>query len=364
MDVIARAEEQAAQAFGHGIDRALATFRWLTIGWATIGVLIGRQHLDRPLLAIGALALAIGFTGLTTMLLGRRSPLLGHPALIAVELIIGAITLLADGAAFDAARAQSLPWAWPAAGIIAAGITLGARAGAASAVILGFASYLGDARTSQSEWGVAASSKAALYVLAGVVAAYVARRLREAEVEITAAKARAEVARTLHDGVLQTLAVVQRRSTDRELAALAREQEHDLREYLFGIKAEPRSLAIALHESANAAHARYGISVEVVTADDLPRLEPAQVEALAGAVSEAVTNAAKHGEASRVVVYAEPTDDGVFCSVKDDGVGFDPEDVTLGQGIDGSIRDRLDEIGGSAHIRSQPGRGTEVQLTI
>jgi signal transduction histidine kinase len=90
-----------------------------------------------------------------------------------------------------------------------------------------------------------------------------------------------------------------------------------------------------------------------------------KTHALTGAVTEALTNAAKHGGASKVVVYVEPTDDdGVFCSVKDDGSGFDPETVPAGVGLDQSIRARLAEVGGEAEVVSRPGRGTEVRLTV
>ena len=110
------------------------------------------------------------------------------------------------------------------------------------------------------------------------------------------------MARTLHDGVLQTLAIVERRATDPALARMAREQERELREYLFGAA---RATAGADHADTDvgpplrAAAARcedhFGSRVQVVVADDLPDLPPANVAALAGAAAEAMVNAGKHG---------------------------------------------------------------------
>jgi signal transduction histidine kinase len=91
------------------------------------------------------------------------------------------------------------------------------------------------------------------------------------------------------------------------------------------------------------------------------------VHAVAGAVREAVTNAAKHGSPSKVVVFAEVDDDGgLFVSVHDDGRGFDPAtsaDAT-GVGIALSIRQRLEQVGGRVEIDSAPGLGTEVKLWV
>ena len=168
-------------------------------------------------------------------------------------------------------------------------------------------------------------STAVLYALAGGAQGLAASRLRSAELEVADARAREAIARTLHDGVLQTLAIVQRRSTDRDLARLAHEQERELREYLFGTPVSVGSggdLGHALRAAAARFEDRYGAAARVVSPTTCPPVDADVCDALASAVSEALTNAGKHGGAQTVTVYAEPDDGRVFCSVKDDGVGL------------------------------------------
>jgi signal transduction histidine kinase len=202
-----------------------------------------------------------------------------------------------------------------------------------------------------------------IYALGGAVAGFFAIKLREAEREVAATQAREEVARTLHDGVLQTLAVIQRRSDDPELRSLARDQERDLRLFLTGATRPAVDLLAALRTAAATVERRQGMRTEVVTVGDLPALPDEVVAALAGAVSEALTNAAKHGDADRAIVYVEPQDDGgLFCSVKDDGAGFDPATTTDGMGLARSIRGRVEDVKGRVEVDSRPGGGTEVRL--
>jgi signal transduction histidine kinase len=79
-----------------------------------------------------------------------------------------------------------------------------------------------------------------------------------------------------------------------------------------------------------------------------------------------LTNAAKHSGASRVFVYAEPSDDDgtVFCSVRDDGCGFEFEPALVGEGLRRSIHGRIDDAGGRVEVESKRGRGTEVRLWV
>jgi len=174
------------------------------------------------------------------------------------------------------------------------------------------------------------------------------------------------VAVKLHDGVLQTLAVIQRRSDDPELVDLAHEQDRDLRDYLAGSRSAQPGLTASLRNAAALYERRHGARAEVVIADDIVEPDPDVIEAVAGAVGEALANAGKHSGAERVVVYAEPDDGpgatGLFVSVKDNGIGFDVDAVNERIGMRDSIRSRIESIGGRVEISSRPGRGTEVRL--
>jgi anti-sigma regulatory factor (Ser/Thr protein kinase) len=90
-----------------------------------------------------------------------------------------------------------------------------------------------------------------------------------------------------------------------------------------------------------------------------------QVEALAGAVREAVTNARKHANASHVVVRVERGEDGhTAVTVTDDGIGIDLEraEQGTGLGVKGSIVGRMKRVGGHASLEGAPGGGTLVTL--
>jgi signal transduction histidine kinase len=185
--------------------------------------------------------------------------------------------------------------------------------------------------------------------------------LADVESSLAVARQREDLARALHDGVLQTLSVVQRRSTDTELAALARRQELELRGYLFGMPNDD-SLLVSLRDVARRHEAVMGTRVTVVCPDDIDGVDNDLVDALRGAVTEALTNAAKHGDARTAIVYVERTDSRVFVSVKDDGVGFDPRSITEGVGLTRSIRGRMADVRGRVEVVSTEGSGSEVRL--
>ena len=107
----------------------------------------------------------------------------------------------------------------------------------------------------------------------------------------------------------------------------------------------------------------YDLDIKVsVVVDDDHTPTPEVVAAIAGATRECLTNAAKHAEASRVIVFSEDCDGVVYVSIRDDGKGFDPSVLTDRAGLSGSVKRRMADIGGRVTIESKPGSGTEVQL--
>jgi signal transduction histidine kinase len=80
-------------------------------------------------------------------------------------------------------------------------------------------------------------------------------------------------------------------------------------------------------------------------------------------VQEALTNAAKHGGATRASVAVVEDDDKLSLTVSDDGAGFDPGAVTAGFGLAG-MRERAELLGGDLSVRSAPGQGTTISAAL
>ncbi len=176
---------------------------------------------------------------------------------------------------------------------------------------------------------------------------------------------RADMAAHLHDSVLQTLALIQKHAGNgRTVATLARAQERDLRSWLYGDQPAPdQSVAAALRAAAAEVEDGHGVPVEVVTVGDVPVSE--RLHPLVLAAREAMVNAARHSGADQVDVYAECTGRAVEVFVRDRGRGFDqaavPEDR---HGVRDSIEDRMRRHRGTALVRTAPGEGTEVRLSM
>ncbi len=176
---------------------------------------------------------------------------------------------------------------------------------------------------------------------------------------------RAEMAAHLHDSVLQTLALIQRSDDPARMSILARHQETELRDWLFGnAPLEGADLfSTALKDAARKVEADHQVPVDVVVVGDHTLNE--STRALLGAANEAMVNAAKHSGAERISLYFEAENGSLAVYVTDQGRGFQPAGVAGDRrGIAESIRARVERAGGEAHIDSEPGEGTEVILRM
>ena len=202
-------------------------------------------------------------------------------------------------------------------------------------------------------------------LLLGPWIARVAQSAAEERRERIRAQEREAMAAHLHDSVLQTLALIQRTADDpRRTASLARQQEHELRAWLFGVSGTGgTTFASALRAMAVEVEQRHDVRVDVVTVGDTVLGDI--TTALVAAAREACVNAAKHSGVQDVSVYAEVGAASIECFVRDRGRGFDRSQQAADRhGITQSIEARLERMGGTAVIESAPGQGTEVHLSV
>lgn len=198
----------------------------------------------------------------------------------------------------------------------------------------------------------------------------IARDLAEERRARIRAEERADMAARVHDSVLQTLAMIQRRADQpQQVIQMARAQERELRAWLFDGRApgsldgEDMTLASGIRLIQQEVEAQHGVPVEAVTVGDCELDD--DLRALLAAAREATVNAAKWSGADVVSLFAEVEPGEVSLFVRDRGRGFDPDAVPEDRkGLAESIHGRMTRRGGSASVRSTPGQGTEVSLTI
>ena len=218
--------------------------------------------------------------------------------------------------------------------------------------------------------GGAALAMAAVVVVFGPWWLTLVRDLMSERQARAVAEERAQMAAHVHDSVLQTLALIQRSADDpRQVVHLARSQERELRSWLFEgrppgtVAGDARTLTEGIGAIQRQVEADHGITVHAVVVGECDLTK--ELRALLDATREATVNAAKWSGAPQVSLYAEVDRDTVTLYVRDRGRGFDPDTVPGDrQGIALSIRARLARFGGSAVIRSSPGSGAEVEMSV
>ena len=193
---------------------------------------------------------------------------------------------------------------------------------------------------------------------------------------------RARLARELHDSVAQALygitlgAKTARATLGRDeprtrasldyTIRLAEGGVSEMKALLFSLRPdalEEGGLVAALGQNAHALEARHGLTVHADLPSE-PSLSPSGQAAAYRVAQEALHNVVKHARAQTVWLAVREEGGLVILNIRDDGGGFDPATLpggTLGQR---SMRERAQGVGGTLSVRSTPGAGTAVTLTL
>jgi signal transduction histidine kinase len=370
--------------------RALSVVRVVVLGFALAVNLAKWDGLSRPWVAALALAVMAGWTAVASWAYDRperRSPvLLGVDLGLAVVLIL--LTLAVQSPAQRAEHLSTLPSFWVMAAVLAWGVHWGWPGGLVAAAAVSVADLAIRTEISQTNIG-----NVFLLMVGGPVVGYTTGLLKQmaaarARAERAAARAveRARLARVVHDGVLQVLALVQRRARElggeaAELGRLAGEQELALRRL---VQQESRSDAADAYPAGTAAGAESDAGSDLARA--LTELESAtttvsapaspvplpgnQVAELCAVVRAALANVDQHvGADAPAWVLLEDLGDTVVVTVRDAGPGISPGRLAAAAaegrlGVSESICGRMRDLGGTASLVTAPGQGTEWELSV
>ena len=346
--------------------RAIAVYRLAALLYAAASMAAYADTYRRPALGVAVLAGMAVWTGFAAYLYAdrrrRRWPLLTLDLVLTVTALLLSVAVLEPALILQGDPTLTVSWA--ATPVMAWAVWSGWVGGSCAALVVGTGAVLERGSLSQ-----ATVNSLVLLLLVGAVVGYVVQLARRAEtayaeaVALQAAAAERErLARSVHDGVLQALALVSRRA-DPELAALAAEQESALRRLVSG-----RVVALPAGEADLRTLLPGGADLHVAAPASPVLLAAGPAVELAAAVGAAVDNARRHGGTQAwLLVEDEPT--GVTVTVRDDGPGIPAGRLEQAEadgrlGVAQSIRGRLRDLGGTVCVQSTPGQGTEVELHV
>ncbi|MDT9593776.1 DUF5931 domain-containing protein [Nocardioides zeae] len=315
----------------------------------------------------------------------RRTPLLVADLAVAAALLLVSLPVKGDD------MRATVPGFWIMGALLAWAVHWRWRGGLVAAVVLGAADVSVRSELNQTNYG-----HLFLIAIGAPIVGYLAESLQRmaaerdrAEREAAAAEERARLARAVHDGVLQVLALTQRRGAELggpgvELARLAGEQEAALRSLIRaqdtltadargeagvepGSAADDRPVDVA--GALEALGGRPRPDVRVVTPGVPVPLPAGHARELVAAAGACLDNVAVHvGEDAPAWVLLEDLDDRVVVTVRDEGPGIAPGRLDAAEadgrlGVTGSIRGRLADLGGTAELTTGS-FGTEWELGV
>lgn len=225
----------------------------------------------------------------------------------------------------------------------------------------------------QDQWLVETIAGYAALAIAG-------SQLREKQSRLTLLEERERISMELHDGVIQSLYATgmhlellrtAQKPDPNGLGTVVHELNNiidDIRSYIMDLQRKnstQNTIREALQNLVMRLHVPANIQVEIDAPDSIPLFSSSDFESICQLVNEAVSNAVRHANASRIVITALQNERALLISVKDNGEGFDAAEP----GDDGGLglrnmQQRVKLHGGQLTLESNVGEGTRVAITI
>ena len=363
----------AATAVEDRLFGALAVLRVVVLVNAVGLNIYRRGTFEQPIAALACVVLMVVWTAFVSWAYSRpeRRTAMLLVADLALSVALVLITPWVKGADFTA----TMPGSWIVGALVAWAIHFRLWGGFSAGVVLAVADIALRQELRASDYG-----NAFLLILSGTIVGYLCDSLQKmaaerdaAERATAAAEERARLARVVHDGVLQVLALVQRRGREiggaaEELGELAGEQERELRRLI-----RVQSSVVVGTDTVDLASALThleSIPGVTVSAPGVPvELSSHTAGELVAAVRACLDNVKVHvGDHAPAWVLLQADPDRVEVSVRDDGPGIPSgridEAVADGRlGIAESIRGRINAVGGTTELLTGPS-GTEWEIIV
>lgn len=193
---------------------------------------------------------------------------------------------------------------------------------------------------------------------------------------------RQRLARELHDAVSQQLFAISMTATAvsrtldqdferarrqieliEEMSSAAQSEMRALLLHLRPIHLEGKRLSQAIPELVQEMKAKVPVEITLDMEEDLP-LNKGIENHLFRIVQEAMSNTLRHARATRMGIELHRLGDTVRLGIRDNGVGFDPQDRKQASYGMLNMEERVNELGGSFHIISAPGKGTRIEIRV
>ena len=352
---------------------ALAVLRFVVLLNTVVIYAVRFRHYEHPAVGWLVMLLLSAWTAFAVWEYGsperRRAWLFVADLVVAVAAIL--VTPYVKGEGFNA----TLPGFWVMGVVLAWAVVWRWVGGLVAGVVVSLADLAIRADVSQQTYG-----NVFLLVVGGGVVGYLSGVLQQtalerdvAERSAATAAERQRLARVVHDGVLQVLALVQRRGPElgpegAELGRLAGDQESRLRALV-----QQDSRATVTPGDADLGQqlaALQSASVHVVTPGTRVAVPGAVAAELVAVVEACLSNVRHHvGRDAEAWVLLEDLGDRWLVSVRDNGPGIEPGRLEAAAaegrlGVAQSIVGRMADLGGTASLVSAPGAGTEWELSV